>query len=351
MNVSTGQVNIKPSNWKYKLSPGFVEEEVFYSLLVLGNFYVVYAAAKVNFDAHDNSADDEERFIHSCYCSFNQKFFLRFWFYLNCALWFVAHTYGFLSITYIERFKKFGDIVKVFLACLIVCPLYCFKSFCTCKWFKQESYDGNSSDRERLLDENHDVNNFDHKMTLYLTKNVRRLWFQYCKLYVVGYTEYDDTTESIKTIITRSTDGARRQQNSGTINRTNENQEYGRDGHSNERFSNTCLCSLKKVTRASLFFVKYISQLSSVPLLLLQIFDTYSFLCFSPDSYCSNATEYEINLLQVCITLFFYCSLVMSHLASTILTWHPWPKPKCENVTLIANPRLVLNEDQRTEEF
>ena len=119
-------------------------------------------------------------YVHSCYCSFNQKFFLRIWFYLKCALWLVAHTCGFLSIAYTERFKKFGDIIKVFLACLIVCPLYYLKIFCTCKWFKQESYDSNSSDREKLLDKNHDVNNFDYKMTLDLTKNVRRLWLTLC---------------------------------------------------------------------------------------------------------------------------------------------------------------------------
>ena len=70
----------------------------------------------------------------------------------------------------------------------------------------------------------------------------------------------------------------------------------------------------------------YHSCMATVPLLLLQIFDTYSFLCFSPDSYCSHTTEYKQHVVQAAITLFFYCSLVMSHLTSTLLIWNPWPK-------------------------
>ena len=50
----------KPEDWKSKLSPAFNEEEILYSLVVLGNFYVVYAIVKASFDVHDNSIDDEQ---------------------------------------------------------------------------------------------------------------------------------------------------------------------------------------------------------------------------------------------------------------------------------------------------
>ena len=338
MERPTKQVDTKPSNWKNKLSPGFAEEEVFYSLLILGIFYVIYAAVKVNFDAQENSIDDEERFIQSCYCSFNQRFFLRFLFSLCCVLWFIAHTYGFLSIISIKRFVKFGKIIKVFLPFLIICPCYCIKSFCTSKG-RQGSYK---------------VANYENKETLErLNNNVRRLWFQYCKLYVIGYTEYDDSTDSITKQTKKQQSEyyqSKQRKNGENCSTTDDPKRKNGEKHSatnNEQYKCVCcnhqmfcrkknkICfgekfynvySLKNVTRVSLFFVKYISQLSSVPLLLLQIFDTYSFLCFSPDLYCSNSTEYELNLLQVCITLLFYCSIVMSHLASTILMWHPWPK-------------------------
>ena len=49
-----------PEDWKSKLSPAFSEEEILYSLLVLGNFYVVYVIVKASFDVHDNSVDDEQ---------------------------------------------------------------------------------------------------------------------------------------------------------------------------------------------------------------------------------------------------------------------------------------------------
>ena len=90
-----------------------------------------------------------------------------------------------------------------------------------------------------------------------------------------------------------------------------------------ERFNSAC--SLKQIVRGILFGVKYISQLITVPLLLLQIFDSYSLLCFTPDPYCSHTTEYQLHLLQTVITLIFYCSLVVAHLASTVLSWNPWP--------------------------
>ena len=83
---------------------------------------------------------------------------------------------------------------------------------------------------------------------------------------------------------------------------------------------------LKGVIRGFLFLIKYVSQLVTVPLLLLQMFDTYSLLCFSPDLYCSNTSEYKLHLAQAAITLLFYCSLTMSQLTSAILAWNPWPK-------------------------
>ena len=163
---------------------------------------------------------------------------MRFWFSLCCirTLWFLAHTYGFLSKIYIGRFQYFGNIIKLFLASLIVCPLYCLRRFC----LDHENHDVNSFDHGIALEENHDVDKFDHKMALEnLTKNIRRLWFQYCKLYVVGYTECDDTTESIKTIIIKSTDNAIKQQENEKTNRDNESQECDSDCHCNESFSNS----------------------------------------------------------------------------------------------------------------
>jgi len=92
----------------------------------------------------------------------------------------------------------------------------------------------------------------------------------------------------------------------------------------NEYFPNTHM--LKGMVRVLLLLVKYTSQLVTVPLLFLQIFDTHSLLCFSPDPYCSSTTEHKLHLTQAVIMMLFYCSLTLSQLASTMLIWNPWPK-------------------------
>lgn len=84
--------------------------------------------------------------------------------------------------------------------------------------------------------------------------------------------------------------------------------------------------SLQCIIHVPLYILKYMSKLASVPLVLLQIFDTYSFLCFSPNSYCSHTTEYKLSLLQTIIALLFLCTLVTSQLVNTMLLWSPWPE-------------------------
>lgn len=343
----------KPENWKNQLSPAFNEEEIFYSLSVLGVFYVVYAVVKASFHVHYSGASDEELFIQSCYCSLNQRFFYRFWFSLCCVIWFYIHTYSFLSGLLTKRFPEFGDALKIFLAFCIVSAeccwslvvkiiLWCIKKCrvtCTVRYITDEE-GNNKFDFSKIQYIK------DKKLALKMKNNLALLWFQYCKMYVVGYAghENDEIDKIVETNASNQNASSQNNRTNAQANQRNgcctcscECQEYnciccskkykvcptinvvcGR-----EKFSNAC--SLKHIVRGILFGAKYISQLITVPLLLLQIFDSYSFLCFSPDPYCSHTTEYELHLVQTGITLSFYCSLVVAHLASTMLSWNPWP--------------------------
>ena len=105
--------------------------------------------------------------------------------------------------------------------------------------------------------------------------------------------------------------------------------------------------SLQCIIHVPLYILKYISQLASVPLVLLQIFDTYSFLCFSPNSYCSHTTEYKLSLLQTIIALLFLCTLVTSQLVDTMLLWSPWPE---NSKKLKINDSQVNGSEQRNAE-
>ena len=353
----------KPENWKSKLSSAFNEDEIFYSLLILGNFYVVYAIVKSSFDVYDNSADDEQRFIQSCFCSFNQRFIFRFLFYFCLVLWFIIHSYNFFVQLSVKRLQICEDFIKVFLAFCIVCPCY---SLCgICKYLHKHLYKCITRYHElnpSTSGTDRPVNSVNHNKLI--QKNLKLLWFQYCKLYVIGYTMYDDDKiQSIKSIMKNENEenngGNSAQDRSCCFiecKKKGENASY--DCHCfrcNEQPINTCpeinmmccneyfpnRCLSQDIICVILFFVKYIAQLVTVPLLLLQIFDTYSFLCFSPDSYCSHTTEYQQHLVQAAITLFFYCSLVISHLASTMLIWNPWPKPKHDEKRKLALENVI----------
>lgn len=443
--------NDKFYSWTNKLNGAFDDSQTFFSLLVLGIFYVVYAIVKASFDLHDDSVDDEEKYMQSCFCGFHQRFFFRFWFSFCCVLWLLFPSYSFLVHISTKKFKRIENVLKEPLAYCVVC-LDFLQSYCNHK--KEESNTKIKIKSNQLKE---------------VKRNRQLLWFQYCKLYVVGYTQIDDKPKPIMEIM----DGLKSyeellkkdipndvkklhcwknffrsiipyillvflvtimclaylsfdlhplaciaepeeelityemnrvelefsdsllifQKLGGilvfvlslafllsvvfffclskqivkdlkfNVDKCLETEQSGghtiQDGENKESQdppfadkdqkncvcfskSKSCpnidmwccyekfpkICSSKNIVRALLLTAKYIAQLMTIPLLLLQIFDTYSLLCFSPDRYCSNTTESRLHLLQVAITLLFYCSLGIAHLTNTMLMWHPWPKKK-----------------------
>ena len=324
-------------SWKSKLSAAFNDEQVFFSLLLLSIFYVGYTAAKAEFDADNTSLDNEERFIQSCYCSTHQRCFFRAWFFLFCAVWFIIHTYTFLAQLLVKSCPCCGNFITKLLtigsACseLTCCP--CIKCPCIkCPCIKVCNPDNNQN---QLKIPKHSKTDLESKISL--------LWYQYCKLYVVGYTEDDDMI-NFKQITENQPAKKTKCCPCCSIKCKNQSESSQQEDESDNRYR-VCCCTLhimcynhkgyfpighvlKDITRAFLFLVKYVSQLVTVPLLLLQIFDTYSLLCFSPDLYCSRTSEYKLHLAQAAITLLFFCSLALSQLASMMLVWNPWPQKK-----------------------
>ena len=303
-------------SWKSKLSAAFNDEQIFFSLLLLSIFYVGYAAAKADFDD-----DNTSRFIQSCYCSTHQRSFFRAWFLLFCLIWFIIHTYTFLTQLFVKSWPGCGKIIIRLLTIGSVClECTCFLLPALYQRMKAQSCNDIIGDP--------DINQNRLKAPKFpkadLESNIRLLWYQYCRLYVVGYAEDDNMIEF-------------------TINQS-----------SQQKDDCACTCPTmccnqlahgylcKGIIRACLFLIKYASQLVAVPLLLLQIFDTYSLLCFSPDLYCSSTSEYKLHLAQSAITLLFYCSLALSQLVSTMLSWNPWPQKRNEKQT-IKRPKIPDN--------
>ena len=414
-NSNTGEtfnLSEKSCSWKSKLSGAYNDEQVFFSLLLLGIFYVGYTAAKADFDADNTSIDNEERFIQSCYCSTHQRSFFRSWFLLFCVIWLLIHSYTFLTPVFAKLWPGWENIITGLLTFGSV-----FSEF-TCLYPCMKCDIGNP-------DNNHNQLKVPKLPKMELERNIRLLWYQYCKLYVVGYAQDDEmvtfTSNNEKQKGKKQTDnkGKRccflectcqssqyaqddemvkfndeKQKNGNqTGNKkkgccflecTCQSSQYAQDDEmvkfNDEKQKNgnqtgnkkkgccflectcqssqqkdDCVCCKKYITcptiniqccnhyfprahilkgiiRGFLFLVKYVSQLVTVPLLLLQIFDTYSLLCFSPDLYCSRTSEYKLHLAQATITLLFYCSLALSQLVSTMLAWNPWPQTNKQTI-------------------
>ena len=83
----------------------------------------------------------------------------------------------------------------------------------------------------------------------------------------------------------------------------------------------------------------------NVPLLMIQIFDTYAYLCFTADNYCNTSSQYKLHLDQTAMTFAFYCSLMISLLSTTMLRWFPYPKIK-ESSPVQSDNKETATESQ-----
>ena len=214
----------------------------------------------------------------------------------------------------------------------------------------------------------------------------KRMWFQYYKLHVVGYSKFEDeveiteemffsnsnesndiepardNTNEIKDQFTaganahdNDTDEVSRQDDTLADNQALEDEtEITNDVHNDQTTSshnqnstqkaqpnhnvnkrcNSCRPCCYSMPRSNwqLFFLiilgiaQYLAQLAAIPLLIVQMFDTYTLLCIGEKKYCSEESVYDLQLDKAAIALAFYLCLGVSFLTSALMKWDPWPK-------------------------
>ena len=306
----------KAEDWKSKLSAVFSHEQILFSLLVLGIFYIGYIAVHGN---HDTDVKHEGDIIEGCYCKNSHRDFYHAWFAFCCALWLILHSYSYLIL----RFKSFGigNILKFTKAAYI-------------RILK--------STKGSLINQSNPIS----KNAVICQHYIEVLWFQYYKLYVVGY-EKNKTGKNEKIVLDQIMDEDDDTDNSDGKKKVTcfcftayiDKEVEDCDGEEQTPVKDyTCgwdeklgasVSIMKSINRTLLLLVKFLVQAATLPLLFLQLFDSYSLLCFfSPMYLCgsSSTVAYEIHLAQAAITLLFYCCLALSLLASLMITWNPWPK-------------------------
>ena len=90
----------------------------------------------------------------------------------------------------------------------------------------------------------------------------------------------------------------------------------------------SCTSIVQTVFHIILSFIRFIAQLAVVPLLMIQILDTYAYLCFTANSYRNMRAQYKLHLDQTAMIFAFYCSLMISLLSTTMVRWFPLPEKR-----------------------
>ena len=69
------------------------------------------------------------------------------------------------------------------------------------------------------------------------------------------------------------------------------------------------------------------AQVALIPLLILQLLDTHAWICVMHNTYCDDLrSEYELGLDKTAVAFAFYCCVLVTILASTMLQWFPCSK-------------------------
>ena len=76
-----------------------------------------------------------------------------------------------------------------------------------------------------------------------------------------------------------------------------------------------------------LLSARLLAQATLIPLLILQVLDTHAWICVMHNLYCANLrSEYQLGLDRTALSFGFYCSVLVSILATTMLQWFPCSK-------------------------
>ena len=315
----------KGSDWKKALSGALDEERLLCALVVLCIFYVGLTLVNAYHENHDK---DEDAIIEKCACRSEHRAFYIAWSIICYALWFVCHTVVLLH----NNTSSLGKLKQVLN-----------RKCCSCNISQYVVTSGEAKNRYTMIDH--------YKY---------HLWTQYYELYVVGITKNSERFEVNKldkTVFSNKNPNKKQStkkcekntKDADSIQTHDEaplvpNMVVQPDAETNtsktpakettavtalpRETNQTCLYCIQIMMYCILGLIRYVAQLAVVPLLMIQIFDTYAYLCFTADNYCNTSSQYKLHLDQTAMTFAFYCSLMISLLSTTMLRWFPYPKIK-----------------------
>ena len=297
-------------NWKSKLTAALDDTTLLISLAILGFFYFVYTIT--NYGLGGNTRD-QDSITSGCSCRDSARHLYRLWFSLSFIAWFFAYSYvpiqrACQAISYCLPgwkkawcLRKYGDFLEA------ARKVSFWKGLYYAYW--EESEDS-STTKSTTAEPEPTHNKSSHR---------KELWYKYYKLYVMGY------VEEIKPPSPTPAPADSNTKNSNCPRNCDRPTEvYSCCCPNCKCWHILCSSHLVNWLRGFILFIKYIAQLATVPLLMVQMFDTYALLCFAPNHrYCGDRSEYEIHLTQVAITMSFYIAIAVAQITTTVLEWDP----------------------------
>ena len=299
-------------DWKEIFSGALNDKQLLCGILLILCLYVFCYIFNIAIIGNDEDKDNE-----ACQCTFSQRRCLQIIITGFCLIWIVC------------------------FAVIIIYDLY--------KLFKNRSID--SPDSDKTADDK--FSKLDDELTLY----ENHLWLEFYKAYSVGSGVYesrnlsssDDAKENeygwllkFYKEFYKEVDKAKEQHNRDEVDEV--------DGATADLDCCQRLCKKikekakvfliiflnkgEKAAQQSYYFlypflviVRLLAQLTLIPLLLLQMLNTDTWICVTEDDQCHNAiTSSQLGLYQAYMTFSFYIALLVAVLASTMLRWFPQSK-------------------------
>ena len=319
----------KLSDWKSALSGALNDTQLSFALVVLFIFFIVYIIVDGFFIDNNRKDVDVVKDIQNqdCNCKSSHKQFYIIWFTICSALWVL------------------GPFVLWIFQCCCCCS--CRESSnsncnCTCfiekvqDWIAKKLESVNSMQLKQIGKTILGVLKLFKvdKMTGPLQKIEKLKWLEYYNLHITGDHIKKVKFKKIKKRILKEICPS---ENSNKQKVDSNQEKFLEEEVDVEKIGGYCFCCsnccMTCLLTCSVYFVclflectRIITQRATVPLLMIQAFDTYAFLCFTGNSYCTKTTQYDIPLGQASFTFAFSASIMVSTLAVAMLKWFKYQR-------------------------
>jgi len=358
--------------WKTALSGALDEKRLLFGMVILAMFHVVY----INVNSYQNGNNkDEHTITRNCTCRSDHRSFYLAWPAFCFLIWALIHviltipqikTYccleepkkarknkqvgqdeslrcnsscGCIQINGTSQTRDLACCTKLLSREMLHSKYWCTKLDRGCAYLCCNSvgpYAAKHVDKKSCYS-NFIMSCIKLKRAAYQHDAIHRyeyyLWTKYYELYVVGITKDNEnfTLKSIDKFInneldTHDTTDGYQEKKSQKLEKEKPKHEAAIYTALSKIQKKRCSYGVQAMLHLILFLVLFLAQLAIIPLLMIQVFDTYAFLCLAADNYCTMESQFTLHFHQTVVTFAFYCSLMVSFLASTMLRWVPWPR-------------------------